>query len=423
MLTRRAFAAASLAPWVAPLVSSVPVHAQDEANYDESRVPAYELPLLLADRQGRPIRDAAAWRAHRPTLVRAFEDTLYGATPTGLPDAHVAPLEEPVEVLEGRAWRQRIRLAWPGGFSAEMLVHRPRGERPVPYFVGLNYFGNHAVVADPRIPLSTRWMRASDAAGIVNHRATERSRGVMARRWPLDLIIGAGCGVVTAYYGDFAPDAPDVVRDGIAPLARERQSSAQWGAIGMWAWGLSQMRRAAATLPGLDARRAIVIGHSRLGKAALWAGAQDEAFAMVVSNDSGCAGAALSRRQYGETIERITRAFPHWFRPDAARWARREAEMPVDQHQLLALVAPRLLHVASAVDDRWADPRGEFLAARHASPAWTLFGKAGVGVSEMPGVDRAVGADVRYHVRTGGHDITAVDWAHYLETVAQRVLI
>jgi hypothetical protein len=181
------------------------------------------------------------------------------------------------------------------------------------------------------------------------------------------------------------------------------------------------MRRAAATMPGLDARRAIVIGHSRLGKAALWAGAQDEAFAMVVSNDSGCAGAALSRRAYGETIGRITRSFPHWFCPTLASWAGREAAMPIDQHQLLALVAPRVLHVGSAVEDRWADPKGEFLATLAADEAWRVLGQRGLGATAMPAVEQSVGDRVRYHLRTGGHDITRDDWAQYVATAKAQL--
>ena len=284
---------------------------------------------------------------------------------------------------------------WEGRASVDVLVYRPRHDRKVPVFIGLNYFGNHAVDPDPAIRLSTRWMRTSEANGIVNHRATEASRGTMARRWPIDLVIARDCAVMTAYYGDLAPDDPAVVRQGIAPLADGRQDripeAERWGAIGMWAWGLSQMRHAAGRMPGLDAGRSIVIGHSRLGKAALWAGVQDEGFAMVVSNDSGCGGAALSRRIYGETIGGITSSFPHWFCRTLSTYGGRESAMPVDQHQLLALVAPRALHVASAIDDRWADPRGEFLATQAADEVWRLHGVRGLGVTEMPPVDTAGG--------------------------------
>lgn len=422
MLTRRAFATSTLAG----LVGAGALRAQPEgANYDEARVPAYTLPSILTMANGRPLAGRGEWPARRHELLDLFARHMYGRTPSAMPPCTVAPVDAPRAVLEGRAWRQQLRLDWQGRASLDVLVYRPRHDRPVPVFIGLNYFGNHAVDPDPAIRLSTRWMRTSEPNGIVDHRATERSRGTMARRWPVDLVIAQDCAVMTAYYGDLAPDDPSVVLQGIAPLADGLQDAIpgaeRWGAIGMWAWGLSQMRRAAETLPGLDARRAIVIGHSRLGKAALWAGVQDDGFAMVVSNDSGCAGAALSRRSYGETIARISTSFPHWFCPALASYGGREASMPVDQHQLLALVAPRVLHVASAIDDRWADPRGEFLATKAADEAWQFLGAGGLGVSAMPAVDHPVGGRVRYHVRTGGHDITRYDWTQYLDTARNEL--
>ena len=165
----------------------------------------------------------------------------------------------------------------------------------------------------------------------------------------------------------------------------------------------------------------IVVGHSRLGKTALWAGAGDERFAMVVSNESGCGGAALERRNFGETVRRITTAFPHWFAPTFATYADRETDLPIDQHVVLAMTAPRPLYVSSAVEDRWADPRGEFLAAVAAAPAWRLFGKDGLGTDTYPAVDTCVGATIGYHVRSGPHDITAVDWGHFAD-FATRLL-
>lgn len=421
MLSRRQFTTAVLGG----LASAPLVARQDEANYDEGRVGKYTLPPLLRFGDGTRVRTPGEWPRRRKELLAAFASHMYGRTPDGLPAFTLREIEAPVAALDGRAWRQQLRLEWPGGVVADLLVFRPRHERPVPVFVGLNYFGNHAVHPDPGIRLSERWMRASAPNFIVNHRATEQTRGTMARRWPLPLIIERDCAVVTAYYGDFAPDDPSVVHTGMASLAAARQADIpedeRWGAIGMWAWGLSRMREAAATLPGLDGARAIVIGHSRLGKAALWAGAQDERFAMVVSNDSGEAGAALARRTYGETMARITTAFPHWFCRRLSTYATRVDALPFDQHALLALAAPRPLHVASAVEDRWADPRGEFLATREADAVWTLLGHRGLGVTKMPGINRPVGARVRYHVRAGGHDITQYDWAQYLDTVKAQL--
>ena len=159
----------------------------------------------------------------------------------------------------------------------------------------------------------------------------------------------------------------------------------------------------------------IVVGHSRLGKTALWAGAGDERFAMVVSNESGCGGAALERRNFGETVRRITTVFPHWFCPNFAGWAGRAPEMPFDQHVLLAMTAPRPLYVASAAEDLWADPRGEFLAAVAAAPAWELFGKEGLGTADFPAPDAPVGGSIGYHVRSGAHDLLAWDWERFAD--------
>jgi (4-O-methyl)-D-glucuronate---lignin esterase len=397
---------------------------EDDINYDESKVVPYTLPDPLLSADGTRITSARDWNnKRRQEILRLFETNVYGRSPVLPRTVQFHVNEVDTEALQGVATRKQVSIALSktlDGLSMELLLYIPNSaKKPVPAFLGLNFNGNQSVHSDPRIAVSQTWMRDNKEFGIVNNRATEASRGVQSSRWAVEMILKRGYALATIYYGDIDPDFDDGFRNGIHPFFYKTGQLApaadEWGSISAWAWGLSQALTYLSNEKEIDAKRVAVIGHSRLGKAALWAGARDQRFAMAISNDSGCGGAALSRRNFGETVKRINTSFPHWFCANFKKYNDREASLPVDQHMLIALVAPRPVYVASAAEDLWADPRGEFLAAKHASPVYKLLGTDGLQAEEMPALDQSVQSRIGYHIRRGKHDVTELDWKHYLD--------
>lgn len=394
-------------------------------NYDEAKVPAYTLPDPLVCADGTLVTDSKMWtKKRRPELLRLFEKQVYGRAPKpkrGKIRFEVKSVA--TNALNGLATRKEISILLtgnPSGPRLDLLLYLPnQSPKPVPAFLGLNFNGNHAVTDEPGIRLSEGWMVAERSKCIVNNRATEACRGIEASRWQVEKVLSRGYALATVYYGDLEPDFAEGwklgLRAALGPAGTNTNFRPdEWGAISAWAWGLSRVLDYLETERAVDAKRVAVLGHSRLGKTSLWAGARDERFAIVISNDSGEGGAALARRQFGERTGDLNRRFPHWFCGNFKKYSEREDELPVDQHELIALIAPRPVYVASAEEDRWADPRGEFLSAKNAEPVYALFGKAGLGVNEWPSLNHPVGQVIGYHVRSGAHDVTDYDWEQYL---------
>ena len=394
-----------------------------DANYDEAKVPAYTLPDPLIDNAGRPVTTAAQWHAYRRSeILWMFETHMYGRSP-GNPFKPVYTVEETDGALGGKAKRKQVRILFSEDHPdlyVDVLIYLPAdAEGPAPMFLGLNFQGNHTVHSDPAIRITEAWARPQRDESVEDNRSNEKGRGVAASRWPIEMILERGYGVATAYYGEIDPDYDDKFRNGVHSLFAEGGSrkADEWGSISAWAWGLSRIMDYLQSDGEIDGRRVALMGHSRLGKTALWAGATDPRFALVISNNSGCGGAALSRRAFGETVRRINDQFPHWFCGYFKSYSGNEGSLPIDQHELIALIAPRPVLVSSAEQDLWADPRGEFLAALHASPVYELFGEKGLSGAEFPGAtaDSLIGNRIAYKHRPGEHDVTADDWKAYMD--------
>ncbi|MDG2221699.1 MAG: acetylxylan esterase [Rubripirellula sp.] len=377
-----------------------------DTNYDEAKVPAYELPDALIDLAGNEVgRDE--WVAmRRGEVQRLFEESVYGKTPSQKLSVRYELIERDPLALGGRATRKQVAAFFgEDEYRIDILLYIPNGvKKPVAGFVGLNFGGNHTVYSDSEIILG---------------RGQEKDRNAKASRWQVEMLMDHGFALATVHRDQIDPDNyRNDFSDGIHPLfyqeGQTKPKPTEWGSIGAWAWGLSRVLDYMQTDDQIDASRIAVIGHSRLGKTALWAGAQDTRFAMVISNNSGCGGAALYRRCYGERIHHMLKPVGYWFCTNHHQYQHQEQELPVDQHMLMSLVAPRPLYVASATGDRWADPKGEFLAAKYAASVYDLFEKPSLGKLEMPDANQPIHTTIGYHLREGKHDLTAYDWEQYL---------
>lgn len=355
------------------------------------------LPELLKGTDGTVIQTVEQWREiRRPELLDLFREHIYGVEPSPHnADVRFRTVMES-EAMEGQAVRKtvEITISGPGGELAYQLhVFLPANlTQPVPAFLLINNRG--VEFADPK-------------------------RKEKREFWPAEMIVSRGYAAAVFHNHEVDPDEDDGFLNGIHGVLDtfgEKRPPNAWGTIAAWAWGASRALDALEREPMIDAARVALVGHSRGGKTALWAGALDERFAMVVSNNSGSTGAALARGKVGERIDVISSVFTHWFCANYRSYSHRETELPVDQHMLLALIAPRLLYVASASEDEWADPQSEFRATVLAEEAYRLHGFTGLGTQTFPPADTPVFGDkIGYHVRTGGHALTAYDWTCFLD--------
>jgi hypothetical protein len=395
-----------------------------EALYDEAKVPKYLLPDLLVMKSGERVRDAKTWTSkRRPEILEMYRTEVFGRAPAKAPHLMFQVDSTDRQALNGRAIRKQVTISFADGADtpkAHMLIYLPApAKKRAPLFLALSFLPVQAVYPDPGVTLGHQWMRDPNTKEMARQPADERSRGISAQQWQLDRILQHGYGLATIYYYEIEPDFVGGLKYGIRSLflkpGQTEPAPDAWGAISAWAWALSRAMDYVQTDRDIDAKRVAVMGHSRLGKTALWAGAQDLRFSIVISNESGEGGAAISRRNYGERTRDLNARFPHWFCGNFKKYNEREDQMPFDSHFLMALTAPRGLYVASAEEDRWSDPRGEFLGAVHAGPVYELLGKKGIGTDTFPGLHQPVGNNVMYHIRAGKHDVTAYDWEQYLK--------
>lgn len=418
-------------------------------NIDEAAVPPYELPELMRFADGRPVRSAADWPERRREILGVFAREMFGREPPA-PEAIETELVEEGPTAAGLAIRRQYRMWFRGDRSGPWLdwlvviPNRIVGDEPkkdadgrvvcenaapVPVALFLNYGGNHTLMDDPEIIVPTNaWTRSSGglAPGPLNEGNRGRDRATTCRySFPLESFVAHGVAAMSCANPQISPDVVlskgdtlDMAWHGVFDLWKDSPTDApdRITTIGAWAWALSRGLDLAERIPEIDAVRSLVTRCSRLGKAALLAAARDERFAVCVPCETGGGGAPLAKRFFGESVATEMETFPHWFCPAYAKYADNEAEMPFDQHWLLACVAPRALLV-EGFNNPWFDPKGEFLSCRAASPAWELHGLPGLPPGEFPPPydTSRVGPRLGYVRRGGAHGLSALDWAWALD--------
>ncbi|MEJ7766536.1 MAG: hypothetical protein WKF89_01905 [Chitinophagaceae bacterium] len=371
--------------------------AQDhnEANYDESKVPKYTLPDVLKTRANITIESKAAWeKTRRPEILKLFEDNIYGQMPKSFSNIKFLMGKKSASAMNGKARLKEVVIeVFNNNTSVKinLVLFIPSGaKKPVPAFILIN-----------NRPIDN----------------TDPSRTKKSDFWPAEMLIDSGYAIAAFQVSDLSPDNKETFTKGALQLYPE-QLAADNGmrSIGAWAWGASRVMDYFEKDVEIDARKVAVVGHSRGGKASLWAAAQDQRFAICVTNCSGNTGAALSRRQFGERITRINTSFPHWFNTNYKNFNGKEDSLPVDQHMLVALIAPRPIYATNASKDLWADPTGTFLSLKNAERVYALYGLRSHLPGKPPGINKPfIQTPLAYHNREGEHNLTSFDWLNFIK--------
>jgi len=376
-----------------------------------------DLPDPLVMFNGTKVTTKAQWeKERRPELKKLFQHYMYGTAPAA-PKVNAKVERVDKMALGGKATLKEITLTLAGvdGPKIHVLLVIPNKRNgPAPVFVGMNFCGNHAVLSDPKIHLNTNWVYANQK-GVKNNRATEASRGTNIDVWNIEAIIDSGYALATFYSGDIDPDRADV-REGVQKFIGKEND---WSTIAAWAWGYSRVIDYLVTDVDIDATKIIAVGHSRLGKTALLAGAFDERIAVVIPYQAGCGGSGPSRAAIGnkgaEPVDRINKVFPHWFNKRFKDFNEEPERLPFDQHCLIAMCAPRPVLLSNAVEDKWANPDGQFELLVAADPVYRLVGAKGVASKTMPAVGKLMDSPLGYWIRDGKHSMNREDWNIFVE--------
>ena len=415
---------------VAMLMGSVLVFAQARndapetvagipVNYDEANVGDYVLPDALTLNDGKPVRDAKTWwKKRRLEALAIFETQQYGRAPGRPADESFDVFDAGTPALNGRAIRKQVRIQLSkdeAGLSVQLLIYLPAASRrPAPMLLSINFGAVQDAVDDPGIKRETVWDPKTDTRVMPKE-------GRHFGRLDVEPFLAAGIGVATFYYGDVDPDYPEGFAHGIRARylkpGQKEPAADDWGSIAAWAWGMSRVEDYFETDKDIDAHRVAIHGISRLGKTVMWAGARDQRFAAVIASCSGEGGAALSHRNYGETIAHLTAPsrYPYQFAANYAKYAGFPDKAPFDANMLIALIAPRPLLLQTGNTDKWSDPKGEFLAEVAAGHVYRLLGKQDLGTDVWPGPKEPIMHDLGYFMHDGGHGMVASDWDVYVQ--------